>query len=561
ELMEFARLRRESLFATYSLRQQFEHSASDRVWLNRLMAMAINNYLTASAAYEHVLELKGAVTRHQRRTQIAASQPQLRPLLARHQTLSSQIAAMLGRPLNADDSAALLRLAEERDALEREMAQKSAEYRQIAAKLTIERLQSLLADDAVLVDYVEFERPPNWLERVFTSSPQPQMAAFVIAKTGTVKLVNLGSSRTIDHAVFAWRKAIGEELRNLGPAFNPELETNTDQSGARLRSLIWDPLGDEPTAAKQVIISADGGLLACPFAALPLKDRGRYFIERHSLSHLPAVGLLPELSVDAESPVDERLLVLGNVDYESSTAGSDQTAQANGQPSLLQFKKLSPNAGEHIRNRFRNLYRKGTLVELSGSQASEQSVRQAAANATVLHFETHGFCVSLAELQDPGGNRASEFDGLLLGGIALAGANRHANRDASNDGILWSDEIATLDLRRAGLVTLSACNSAVGNFVSGEGMQGPQRALLVAGARSSLTSLWLCELYATRAFMSRFYANLWDKRLPKSQAAQQAMIYMLREYDWSSAGNTAGAGRRRCPPALWGNWIFCGDSG
>jgi CHAT domain-containing protein len=561
ELMEFARLRRESLFATYSLRQQFEHSASDRVWLNRLMALAVNNYLTAGAAYEHVLEIKGAVTRYQRRTQIAASQPQLRPLLARHQTLSSQIAAMLGRPLNADDSAALLRLAQQRDALEREMAQKSAEYRQIAAKLTIERLQSLLADEAVLVDYVEFERPPNWLERVFTSSPQPQIAAFVIGKTGTVKLVNLGSSRIIDQSLFAWRRTIGAELRNLGPAFKPELETNTDQSGARLRSLIWDPLGDEPNAAKQVIISADGGLLACPFAALPLKERGYYFIERHSLSHMPAVGLLPELSIDAESSVDERLLVLGNVDYESSTTGSNQSAQANDRPSLLQFNKLSPNTGELalIRNRFRNLYRKGKVVELSGSQASEESVRQAAANSTVLHFDTHGFCVSLSELQDPGRNSASEFSHILLGGIALAGANRHANHEASNDGILWSDEIATLDLRRAGLVTLSACNSAVGSLVAGEGMQGPQRAFLVAGARSSLTSLWLSEVEATRVFMSRFYASLWEKRLPKSQAAQQAMIYMLREYDWSPVENTAGA-RRRCPPALWSNWIFCGEA-
>jgi CHAT domain-containing protein/tetratricopeptide (TPR) repeat protein len=563
ELMEFARLRRESLFATYSLRQQFEHSASDRVWLNRLMALAVNNHLSASAAYEHVLEIKGAVTRHQRRTRIAAAQPQLRPLLARHQTLSSQIAAMLGRPLTGPDSESLLRLAHQRDQLEREMSQKSAEYRQIAAKLTIERLQSLLADDAVLVDYVEFERPPNWLERVFSSSLQPQMAAFVVGKSGSVKLVNLGSSHTIDQALFAWRRTIAEELQNLGPVFDLKLETNTDQAGARLRTLILDPLGQELAAAKQVIISADGGLLICPFAALPLKDGGRYFIERYSLNQLPAMGLLPELSVSGESPGNERLLLLGNVDYESSNAGSDRTGIADSQPSLLRFANISPNAGELtlIRNQFRGLFGQGTVVELVGSHASEQSVRQAASDSTVLHLETHGFCVSLAELQDPGGSRRSEFGYILLGGIALAGANRNANDEASNDGILWSDEIATLDLGRSDLVTLSACNAAAGTPVSGEGIQGPQRAFLVAGARSSLTSLWMSEVNATRAFMGKFYANLWEKRLPKSRAAQQAMIFMLREYDWAPADKNANARSRRCPPVLWSNWVFCGDAG
>jgi CHAT domain-containing protein len=563
ELMEFARLRRESLFATYSLRQQFEHSASDRVWLNRLMALAANNYLSANSAYEHVLEIKGAVTRYQRRTQIAAAHPQLRPLLARHQTLSSEIAGMLGRPLDRDGGEALLRLAQERNALEREMSLKSAEYRQIAEKLTIERLQSLLAADAVLVDYVQFERPPNWLERVFTSSPQPQMAAFVVGKSGSVKLIHLGSSRTIDPALFAWRRTMGEELQNFGPVFEPKLETSTDQAGARLRTLIWDPLGIGPTAAKQVIISPDGVLLVCPFAALPLQDSGHYLIERSSLSQLPAIGLLPELSTGAESVGNERLLILGNVDYDSSNAQPSRAAPADRQASLLIFENISPNAEEltQIRNRFGNNYPQGAVVELLGAQASERSVRQAASNSTVLHLETHGFCVSLAELQDPGGSRSSELSHILLGGIALAGANRHAHHEASNDGILWADEIATLDLRRAGLVTLSACNAAVGTPIAGEGMQGPQRAFLVAGARSSLSSLWASEVNATRAFMARFYANLWEKRLSKSHAAQQAMIYMLREYDWRPADNTANSRNRRCPPLLWSNWVFSGEAG
>ena len=81
ELLDFARLRREAAFSNSTVQLQFESTASDRVWLNRLMALATDGLLSASSAYEHLISIKGASTLNQRRIQLAAARPELKPLL------------------------------------------------------------------------------------------------------------------------------------------------------------------------------------------------------------------------------------------------------------------------------------------------------------------------------------------------------------------------------------------------------------------------------------------------------------------------------------------------
>src|SRR5260370_16313338 len=78
----------------------------------------------------------------------------------------------------------------------------------------------------------------------------------------------------------------------------------------------------------------------------------------------------------------------------------------------------------------------------------------------------------------------------------------------------------------AELVTVSACSTAVGKLVDGEGMIGLTRAFIYAGADSVVVSLWNVNDAATADLMRGFYENL-KRGLPKDEALRQAKLKLL----------------------------------
>jgi CHAT domain-containing protein len=84
----------------------------------------------------------------------------------------------------------------------------------------------------------------------------------------------------------------------------------------------------------------------------------------------------------------------------------------------------------------------------------------------------------------------------------------------------------------ADLVTLSACETGLGRQAGGEGMLGFVQALVQAGARSVLVSLWPVDDAATALLMNRFYQNLLGKReglkapLGKAEALREAKQWL-----------------------------------
>jgi CHAT domain-containing protein len=101
----------------------------------------------------------------------------------------------------------------------------------------------------------------------------------------------------------------------------------------------------------------------------------------------------------------------------------------------------------------------------------------------VTHIATHGFYYSPPD---------KTYNPLLFSGIALSNANLKPTPDDlradRSDSILRSVEIENLPLKGAMLITLSACNTASGDVDPAEGVLGPTRALLVAGAKNILTT-------------------------------------------------------------------------
>src|SRR5207248_6355677 len=132
----------------------------------------------------------------------------------------------------------------------------------------------------------------------------------------------------------------------------------------------------------------------------------------------------------------------------------------------------------------------------------------------ILHIATHGFFLS-----DVGSNQATPppdsrgvsaaakvNNPLLRSGLALAGAN--IDVPGQDNGILTALEAANLNLWGTKLVTLSACDTGVGEVRSGEGVYGLRRAFFLAGAETLVMSLWPVSDYVTREIMTGYYRGL-----------------------------------------------------
>jgi tetratricopeptide (TPR) repeat protein len=130
---------------------------------------------------------------------------------------------------------------------------------------------------------------------------------------------------------------------------------------------------------------------------------------------------------------------------------------------------------------------------------------------------------------------------------------------------------------RAELVTLSACETALGRDAGGEGFVGFTQALLMSGTRSVCLSLWKVDDTATGLLMQRFYANLLGKRqglngpMPKAEALAEAKRWLRSLTTEQVAGLTRSAPRPLRPggaattvarfghPYHWAGFILIGD--
>jgi tetratricopeptide (TPR) repeat protein len=163
-----------------------------------------------------------------------------------------------------------------------------------------------------------------------------------------------------------------------------------------------------------------------------------------------------------------------------------------------------------------------------GTDASEPELDQLAASGELgkfgfIHLATHGVI-------DEGVPARSA---VILTQTGLPDPLQQAlSRKPVFDGRLLVREIQRGWDLKAELVTLSACETALGRDAGGEGFVGFTQALLMSGARSVCLSLWKVDDTATALLMQRFYANILGRRpaltgpMPKAEALREAKAWL-----------------------------------
>ncbi len=157
-------------------------------------------------------------------------------------------------------------------------------------------------------------------------------------------------------------------------------------------------------------------------------------------------------------------------------------------------------------NRIKELFGENAKI-YTDSNASEQTLESLRKSGELskyryLHFATHGE-----------GNNVKAFESsLILSQDNLPKELMPKAGEPFLNGQLSAREVLDYWKLNAELVTLSACETAIGKSGGGDGLLGFAQAFLTAGARSVCLSLWKVDDTATALLMSRFYENLLGKR-------------------------------------------------
>jgi CHAT domain-containing protein/tetratricopeptide (TPR) repeat protein len=220
-----------------------------------------------------------------------------------------------------------------------------------------------------------------------------------------------------------------------------------------------------------LLVVPDGPLWELPFQAL-ITPRGPFLIEERSISVTHSMSAWHALQARkrARSGRPPRFVGFG-----------DPTASADGSGVL-------PTAVGSVRA-LAAAYGSTSRVFV-GPDATERRLREAAPSATVLHVATHGEFAARSP---------------MYSFVALAPEPGGSGPDVDGRAEAW--EVANMVLH-ADLAVLSACETARGDAIGGEGVIGLSWSLLAAGASTAAVSLWRVDAASTTDLMLTFHRDL-----------------------------------------------------
>lgn len=171
---------------------------------------------------------------------------------------------------------------------------------------------------------------------------------------------------------------------------------------------------------------------------------------------------------------------------------------------------------------------RGTIFVAKGFDANRETAMSSdIGRYQIVHFATHGFLDS----EHP------ELSGIVLTMVDRNGVKKN--------GLMPLHDIYGLNLS-AQLTVLSACQTALGKDVKGEGFVGLTHSFLSAGSKSVVASLWKVDDRATAALMAEFYDSMLQKGMTPAAALRAAKLKLMKDPRWSA-------------PYYWAGFVLQGE--
>jgi len=275
-----------------------------------------------------------------------------------------------------------------------------------------------------------------------------------------------------------------------------------------LYHILLAPVEDDLKSERSVVIVPDGPLWDVAFHALQPAPK-HFLIEQLAVSYSPSLAVLREtmkLNRSLRTSVTARqLLAVGN------PAGQPPIPESERQ--LEEIAKLYGAAQSHV---------------MTGADASAARLMAESPNYRVLHLASHAILDSTNPM----------YSYAMLA------------KTAGDAGLLEARDLMRFDLH-AELLVLSACETARGQAAGGEGINGMLWAAFVAGAPSTVASMWRVESSSTSDLMIGFHRAWLEARRTasptgKAEALQKAALSLI-------------ATGRYAHPFYWAGFILVGS--
>ena len=451
---------------------------------------------------------------------------------------------------------------EEEDSLAEEIDLIVTEYQEVQARirsrsphyaaltqprtLNLLGIQQLVDEETILLEY-ELGEVCSYLWVVTPATLRSHVLpkrAEIETRVHRVRELMLERQNSVEETNDQYQKRI----RNADTAFNRE--------AAALSRILLGSVADQ-LASKRLLIVADGILQYLPFAALPKPDLAgndeskdpSYLIAEHEIVNIPSASVLGVLRQETA----QRSLPRNMVAVLADPVFEADDPRIGAKVSSIEPAAASPLASRIIaatplQRAIREM--EGGLSRLPSTRDEADSVMALIpegsglklldfnANRTValgselgqyqiVHFGTHGFI----------NDENPEVSGLAL--------SLFDEQGRPQDGYLWLNDIYNLKLP-AELVVLSACDSALGKEVRGEGLVGLVRGFMYAGAKRIMASLWKVDDKPTAALMKLFYQHMLQDGETPARALQMAQLEMSKQKRWQA-------------PCYWAAFILQGE--
>ncbi|HNT02074.1 MAG TPA: CHAT domain-containing protein, partial [Candidatus Saccharicenans sp.] len=324
------------------------------------------------------------------------------------------------------------------------------------------------------------------------------------------------------------RRELRSKVTNHRRAIS-DIDNKDFPTGQELYELLLKPgLVD---GIKNLIIIPDDILNLLPFETLLTADQNSdWLIKKYTVYYAPSLSSLRELAhrqnrKNRPKP-QHNLLAVGDPYYGDL---EEKYPELSTKAIFQDFYTLTDLKFYRLRYSHEEVKRISSLIPrstvLEREKASEDLVKSAnLVDYKIIHFAAHG----LIDDQKP-----------ARSAIILT-----LDNDPAEDGFLQMREVFNLKLN-ADLAVLSSCQTGLGQFIKGEGMEGISRAFFYAGSSSVVMSLWTINDQVSAQFMERFYYHLKGNE-NLAEALRQVKLEMIESEIVSH-------------PYYWAGFILSGD--